>query len=238
MRDRVDIVILCGGQGRRLRPVLECLAPIHGWTFLDLLLHYLRDFHLNRFILCTGYQGEAIEELGNLSDAREFVFSREDQPLGTAGALKHAEPFIQSDPFLVLNGASLCEADLEAFAAFHNDRKAVASVVASSDAPDAGYGSIEIDTDRRITGFSNKASTGRGLSNAGIYFFNRSVLDRIPAGRHCSLEDDLLPALVGSDFYAFATDAALIDVATPERHDQAQHLLRLRCERLTSASER
>ena len=235
--ETIDAVILCGGQGLRLRPVIgDCpnsLAPIHGTAFLHILLHFLSGYGIERFIFCSGHRGDAIEDqFANLSDARTYVFSREDQPLGTAGALKNAETYVKSDPFLVLNGASLCPADLGAFAATHKSKKAVASIVATQADANLDRASIEVDSDNRVIGFANTTSAIRRLSSAGIYLFDRSVLDRIPVGRHASLEDEVLPALVGSNFYAYLTDALLIDIATPERYGEAQGLLRSRVERL------
>ena len=106
----IDTVILAGGLGTRLKSVLndkpKCLAPINGKPFIDILLDYCIKQGFKRFILCVGYLKEQIiEYLNNRSDC-EIIFSEEDEPLGTAGAIKNSEPFIKSDPILIMNGDS------------------------------------------------------------------------------------------------------------------------------------
>src|SRR5215475_14936908 len=115
--DAVRAFILCGGHGTRLRPVLadrpKSMALISGTPFLQLLLDRLKSQRVDDVILGTGYMAEKIESYfgrGNQFGVR-IRYSREDEPLGTGGALKLAEPLI-SDPVLVLNGDSYVEWEL------------------------------------------------------------------------------------------------------------------------------
>ena len=86
----MDAVILVGGLGIRLRPLLinkpKCLMSINGKPFIDILLDYCIDQGLRRFILCVCYRKEqVIEHLRNRNDCK-IIFSEEDKPLGTGGA--------------------------------------------------------------------------------------------------------------------------------------------------------
>src|SRR5215510_14192745 len=105
----IPVLILAGGLGTRLERALpnlpKSLAPINRKPFLNRLLQQIDDAGFKKAILCTGYLGELIrEEFGKTYGGLSLVYSQEKQPLGTAGALRHAVPLIKSDPCLVMNG--------------------------------------------------------------------------------------------------------------------------------------
>src|SRR5690349_21298843 len=108
----IDAAILCGGKGTRLQPVIsdlpKGLAPVRGRALLDILVEDLVAQGLRRIILCVGHMKEQI--ISHFSGRRDadFLFSEETAPLGTGGAVKNAAEFIRSDPFLVMNGDSMC----------------------------------------------------------------------------------------------------------------------------------
>jgi len=214
-----------------LRPVVgdrpKAMALINGRPFLDMLIGHLRGLGFCRFILCVGYRAEFIQEYyaGTRETSREIAFSREAAPLGTGGAIKNAEPLIRSGSFLVVNGDSFCPVDLTRFIAFHRERESLASMVLVPAGSGDDFGSVTIDPSNRIIGFQEKKATASGWINAGIYFFEKKVLSRIPPGTAYSLERDLFPQLAGGDFYGFPTTEKLVDIGTPERFDEAQRAL-------------
>jgi D-glycero-alpha-D-manno-heptose 1-phosphate guanylyltransferase len=220
-------VILCGGKGTRLRKVIrgkpKPMAPIAGAPFLDYLIAYLSRAGVRTIILCTGYKSGVIESrYRSRGNAAEIIISREDRPLGTAGAIKHAAKSITSDPFLVLNGDSICAADLSRLLTFHLKKKARASLVLTENTGRSDVGAVVTDNSGRVVKFSEKS--GRGdFMNAGIYVLNKEVLELIPKGRKCSLEYELFPEL--KDFYGFKSRAALLDIGTPERYALAGKIL-------------
>lgn len=240
MLSKTDAVILCGGQGKRLQPVVSAtskvMADISGRPFLDIVIAHLKKQGVRRVILCTGYKAGQIEDYYRKNpQGLTFEFSRESDPLGTGGALKNAQYFIESDPFLIFNGDSFCGVDLNAFLDFHQSRLARASVVVSSSrreepagrAKDASaFGKIILDGDVKVMGFREKetAEAGHGV-NAGVYCFNEDVFSFMPETKRFSLEYDLFPALVGKGFYGFCVDTPFYDIGTPERYDAARQAL-------------
>lgn len=226
----VDVVILCGGKGTRLREVVhdrpKPMAEIQGRPFLDILITYVSNFGLKRFILCTGHMGDYIETVYRRPDAeRLFVFSKEETPLGTAGALKNAEQHIQSNPFLVMNGDSFCPIKIDELLETHARNGAIATM-AVSQIDDAGdFGSITMDARGRITAFREKVPTRNRLINAGVYVMDRKVLSLIPPGVPTSLENDVFPGLIEQDFYGYRAAGPVIDIGTPERYELAKQLL-------------
>jgi NDP-sugar pyrophosphorylase family protein len=226
----IDVLILCGGQGTRLQKVVsdrpKSMAEINGRAFLDILLNYLRGFGINRFILCVGYKADFIEAYYNEKrHLFEILFSHETNPLGTGGALKHAEKLIQSDPFLVLNGDSFCPVELESFFNFHISRKALVSIVVTETEHSQDFGIIKLDNSYKIIQFNEKfEGKGKAFVNAGIYLFEKDIFPLIPTASIYSLEYDLFPKLVGNRFYGYITNERLIDIGTPERYAHAKRV--------------
>lgn len=227
-RGQVDVVILCGGLGSRLAVVVgdrpKPMAQIGRRPFLDILIDQFLSFGSRRFVLCTGHRSQFIREYySRRDDSLELLFSDEPSPLGTAGAVKNAEAYIETDPFLVANGDSFCPVDLTEFYNFHRAKGAFMSmaVVESENRNDAGL--VAIDERQRIIGFEEKGSSCHGrYVNAGIYLFQKEILSLIPANTKYSLEYDLFPTLVDAGSFAYVCREPLIDIGTPSRYEHAK----------------
>lgn len=113
----LDIAILCGGKGTRMRSVLgdlpKALAPINGKPLLEHLLEYLRQFGAKRIILCVGVGATQIEEWRNRYDTSlEIIFSFSLEPKGEVEAINQAIEHLKKPCCLVLNGDTLLKGDL------------------------------------------------------------------------------------------------------------------------------
>lgn len=240
--DGVSGFILCGGHGTRLRSVLadrpKSMALISGTPFLQLLLDQLRSQGVSEVILGTGYMAEKIEGYfgsGN-KGARHLRYSREEQPLGTGGALKLAEPLI-SDPVLVLNGDSYVDWSLLAMLELFKTREADMVVVLQAVADITRYGSVALDHHGRITQFLEKGVRGvPGLINAGVYLLRKQIVRDLPAGTAISLERDLLPRLLERRVYGLVCTGLFIDIGIPDDLKRAQALLASRVSAATQDS--
>jgi NDP-sugar pyrophosphorylase family protein len=156
----------------------------------------------------------------------KIVFSEERTPLGTAGAIKNAERFISTSPFLVVNGDSYCDVDLKRFLSFHLKIKALASIVLTSIEDANDYGNVTLGKQQRIINFVEKARSRKdSFISAGIYLFQREILSLIPADKKYSLEKELFPAIVNKEFYGYIGEKTLIDIGTPQRYRKAYKLL-------------
>jgi len=228
----IDTVILCGGMGKRLRPVVndrpKPMAEISDRPFLDILIDSFANFGLRRFILCAGYMSDIIRNYytqktgsvgwGSPHHSRQFVISEEKKPLGTAGAIKNAAEHIRSDTFLVTNGDSFCSVNLSEFHDFHVEKNAMMSMVVIETQNTGDCGLVTLDDSQRITGFEEKnRQTENRYINAGIYLFQKEALSLIPADTPFSLEKQLFPELIDHNCYAYPTQGRLFDIGTPER---------------------
>jgi len=225
----VDVVILCGGKGQRLRPAVKDrpkpMAQINSKPFLDILIDYAAGFGFKRFILCSGYKGGFIRDY--YSSARpglEIILSQEKKPLGTAGAVKNAQNYIKSQFFLVLNGDSFCAIGLDKFLKFHKARNAFISIAITRAVNKGDCGNVCLNSSGRLTGFAEKIKNteSRGFINCGIYLFSEKVLSLIPAGKKFSIEKDLFPGLINEKIYGYITKEKILDIGTPERYKRAQ----------------
>jgi len=227
----IDAVILCGGTGSRLRTLVDDrpkpMAEINDRPFLDILIDSFCEFGFRRFILCAGYMSQIIRDYySSRSGSRKFVISDEHKPLGTAGAIKNAAKFIESDTFLVANGDSFCSVDLGAFYDFHSAHRALMSMVVLETQNTGDCGLVSLDASQRIIGFEEKCQQSQSrYINAGIYLFQKELLSLIPDDTSFSLENELFPKIIKQSCYAFVTQGRLIDIGTPARFATAiKHL--------------
>jgi NDP-sugar pyrophosphorylase family protein len=230
----MDVVVLCGGLGKRIRSITndrpKPMLEIDNQPFLDILINYVSGSGFRRFILCLGYLGNFIKQ--HYQDKRnnlEILFSEEKEFLGTGGAIKNAEALIETSPFLVLNGDSFCQVDLRKFIKFHRSKEALVSIAVAKVENGYDYGVITLNGSQRIYKFSEKFKSNKNnFINAGVYLFQKESLLLMPANKKFSLERDFFPKLVDKEFYGYIIQGTFIDIGTPERYKNAKKLLKYR----------
>ena len=228
----VDVLILCGGRGTRLRStvtdVQKVLAPIDGHPFLELLLAYLSGQSVTRAILCVGVGREQVAaQLARRPPAFPIELSAEVAPLGTAGALTRALPRCRNEEIVVLNGDSLCPVDLGALINFHRGRQADLTLVVSPPGGCGECGSVSADGAGRIFGFREKPGDGPpGERSEGMYAFSRRFLQRALRSSRGSLEHELFAQAESCRAYAYRQPFDFVDIGTPERYRRAPERLR------------
>ncbi|MBX7258558.1 MAG: NTP transferase domain-containing protein [Candidatus Hydrogenedentes bacterium] len=227
--------ILAGGLASRLKGVVDdrpkCLVEINGQPFLWHLLRRVRKAGFTHVVMLTGHRSNAVRDYLDNGSAfgLEVEYSVEPAPLGTAGAVKHAQPLLP-DPFLLLNGDTLVDVDLGLMRDAHATSPARSATIALCRMDDAStYGSVVVDTANRVLRFDEKCpEPAPGLVNAGAYILAPEVLNLIPAGVPYSMERDLLPSLLTRQMpvYGFQFQGEFIDIGTAERLTiAAQHPL-------------
>jgi mannose-1-phosphate guanylyltransferase len=233
MTSTPDAVILCGGEGSRLRGVSgstpKSMVTIAGRPFLELLLRQLRRNGFTRVILAVGYRMDAIRShFGDSAFDMSLHYSEETSPLGTGGALRNATGLIQTESALVMNGDSYTTADLGEFSSQHRAATTDLSVLVVPADERLDCGLVSLAGDGRVLGFKEKQSLdGSRHLNTGIYMVNRSLLQEIPSGRKISLEEELFPQWLagGKHIKAYAVPGQCVDIGTPERYQSAQNIL-------------
>lgn len=223
-----DVYILCGGFGKRLKCVTKNkpkpMVKVGDKPFLDIIIDYMAGFGFRRFILGIGYRAEVFKKYYRdfKSKHLEIKFCEEKTPIGTGGAVKKAKSLIKSNLFLVLNGDSFCEFNPSDFLKFHQDKKAVVSMLLRKVPSGADYGRVNLDKAGRIIDFNEKCGMANNcLINTGIYVFDKNVFDSMPQNKAFSLELDFFPKLARKNCFGYTKSGFFIDIGTPERYLKA-----------------
>lgn len=227
-------LILAGGLGTRLRPVLDsmpkCLAPILGRPFLAHQLEALARGGIRRVVICTGYLADQVsDQFGSHYAGIELSYSAEEEPLGTGGAVRLAASRAMGNEFLVINGDSFIEVDYKAVVAafFASGRQPL--MVLSEVSETARYGRVDLAQQTSglaaspVQRFLEKGATGPGWINAGNYLLPREVIEAQTVGESFSLERDVFPKLVSCHrLLAVPSGRMFIDIGTPETYAAAE----------------
>jgi len=212
------VLVLAGGLGTRLRPLTETLpkvlVPTLGRPFLDHVLAEMARQGFSRFVLSLGYRGDQVE--AHLGDGARWGYRvsyvREERPLGTGGAIRHALPLL-GETFVTVNGDTLLQVDLAALVAHHR-RQGLGLTIAAAHVADRGrYGAMRLGDGDRVVGFEEKRpGAGPGWINGGVMAMDRCFLDGAPEGPF-SLEQQWLPRHAGR-IAAFPTRGFFVDMGT------------------------
>lgn len=227
--ESLDVLILAGGLGTRLRPVLgdtpKLLAPIGGRPFVDYLLDWLRDFGARRIVFALGYGASPILEhlqrfpMGGL----ELYETIEPKPLGTAGAIRFARAELHTDPVLVMNGDSCIDADLCAFLDHYRDVDARGDILCTEVDDASRFGRVQLDDRGFVAQFLEKDPSfhGAALVSAGHYLLSAAFLDEIAMHQAPSLEHDIFEHMPKGTLAAFVGRFPFIDIGTPDSFSRA-----------------
>jgi mannose-1-phosphate guanylyltransferase len=224
-------LILIGGEGTRLRPLtlntLKCMVPIVNRRFFEYQFALLKKYGVRDIVLSICYLPERVQkEIGSGKKyGVRISYAKETQPLGTAGAIKNSEKYLD-DTTIILNGDILTDIDLNSIVEFHKQKNAAATIALHKVDDPASYGLVLADNAGKITKFLEKPK-GSDITaswiNAGIYIFDKKVLDNIPAGVNCSVERQVFPGMIekGEALFAFKSKAYWLDIGKIKEYKQA-----------------
>ena len=197
------------------------MVPILNRPFLEHMLSHLRGHGVDHAILTMWYLPDVIRShFGNGEGlGLRLTYTLEEQPLGTAGAVKNVEAELDG-AFLVLNGDIFTDLDLGAMARFHRDSGAMVTIALTQVADPSAFGVVEMDETGRVTRFLEKPSPGETNSNwinAGTYLVEPEALSQAPSGEHHMFERGLFPKLLemGAPVYGYRSPAYWVDLGTP-----------------------
>jgi mannose-1-phosphate guanylyltransferase len=225
----MQALVLVGGEGTRLRPITETIpkpvVPLVDRPFIRYMIDWLARHGVDDIVMACGFLAHGIRDVlgegGNGGPRLRYV--EEPRPLGTAGAIKFAERFLD-ERFLALNGDVLTDLDLSELIRTHEAAGAVATLALYPVEDPSAYGLVRRSDDGEVLEFLEKPEPGEANTdeiNAGAYVLERSVLDLIPVGREVSIELEVFPRLVGDGLYSCRLEGYWMDIGTPERYLQA-----------------
>ena len=227
-------IVLAGGLGTRLKGVLKGLpkpmAPIRDRPFLEYQMDFWIDQGISKFILSVGYLNQTISShFGDSYRSVQINYVQENTPLGTGGGLLMAAKNL-AEPFLLLNGDTFFEVDLNDLCLFHNKHNAewTMSLFRSKDLD--RYMGVDLEDNGEILSLQSGGNELTLLANGGVYLVNPSALKRLNYKPYIksSLENDLLPKFIslGGGLYGFESSGKFIDIGVPEDYYRAQKILK------------
>lgn len=220
----MKVVILCGGQGTRLREETEYrpkpLVEVGNRPIVWHIMKHYAHYGLNNFVLCLGYKGYMFKEyflnyeamnndfticLGEKNriayhDAhheQDFKVTLADTGLEsmTGSRIKRIERYVKNDTFLVTYGDGLSDINIDDLLAFHRSHGKLATV--STVRNISRFGLLDVDKNDSVQGFVEKPQTGDWIS-AGFFVFESEVFDYLDVDPSCVLERAPLEALAQS----------------------------------------
>jgi mannose-1-phosphate guanylyltransferase len=226
-------VILVGGEATRLRPLTcntpKIMVPVLNRPFFEHLVGYLKVHNIVEVVLAAGKSLQQVQDY--FGDGSKFgvkiAYSIEDFPLGTAGAVKNAERFLD-DSFMVFNGDIFTDIDLSAVMRLHRENKAIASLALTPVEDPTIYGVVETDSQGRVERFTEKPSWDKvttNMINAGIYILEPDILSYITPNTFSMFERDVFPPLLkkGQAIYGYPFQDYWIDIGTPDKYLKLHH---------------
>ncbi len=225
---RTKAVLLIGGLGTRLRPLTDnqpkSFLSVLNRPFLEHTIAYLKNNGITDIVLTLNYLPDVIRNC--FGDGKEYgvhlTYCVEKDPMGTAGAVKNAEAYLD-ESFFVLNGDIYTDMSLADMMAFHRKAKAKATISLTWVDNPSAFGVVETDVNYRVKRFIEKPLLNEATTNwinAGTYILEPEVLKQIPSSQHYMFEKGLFPKLleIGSPVYGYAYKGYWLDMGTPEKY--------------------
>jgi D-glycero-alpha-D-manno-heptose 1-phosphate guanylyltransferase len=220
----MEAIVLAGGLGTRLRSVVtdvpKPMAPIGDKPFLEYILRYLQKNAVTKVILSVGYKWKTIKEyFGDKFDNIELVYSVEDEPLGTGGAIKKAMNQVKNSQVYIINGDTFFDVDLKNLS-LEDNSKLILSLkhMINFDR----YGCVESDDKNLVTAFTEKGYRESGNINGGIYLASKDIFDGYNLDEKFSFEEFMQENFKTLKASVKVFENYFIDIGIPEDYERAQ----------------
>jgi dTDP-glucose pyrophosphorylase len=220
----VTAVVMAGGKGTRMRPLTETvpkpMLPVGDRPVMEHVLEQLQKVGISRVSITTHYKPEAIEN--HFGDGRRFGveidYVKEDEPLGTAGALGLLKP--PKGPLLVINGDVLTQVNFRSMLSYHVDNKADMTVGVRRFEMQVPYGVIEMEESQVVR--LDEKPTYSVFINAGVYLIEPDVLSLISGDERLDATD-LIARLIASrkTVVGFPIHEYWLDIGRPDDYARA-----------------
>ena len=189
----LPVVIMAGGEGSRLRPLTNLvpkpLLPISDKTIIEMIIERFAAIGCRRFFISLNYMADVIEQylISHNEGNYEFVFFREDRPLGSGGSLSLIKERIK-ETFFVTNCDNILRQDLTEIVKAHRQNKNEMTVVAAVKGMTLSYGNLVVEADERVVKVEEKPELLFRV-NTGVYVMEPELLKEVPAERYFPMTD-------------------------------------------------
>lgn len=226
-------IILAGGLGTRLKKVApnipKPMVNINGRPFLEYQMDYWINQGVIRFILSVGHLKDIIiNHFGDFYNGASIEYVIESKPLGTGGGMLLASNNID-EIFIVLNGDTYIEVDIDRLYRFHKKLKSDWTFALFRTSDFKRYLAMDINSQGKILSLNSSSTRTSGLVNGGVYLIEPSVLNLLDFdySSESSLENQLLPNLLknGAKLFGQECKGKFIDIGLPADYYNAENIL-------------
>ena len=226
----MQVVLLCGGLGTRLREETEYrpkpMVEIGGRPILWHIMRHYGSYGHNQFLLCTGYKGAIIKDYFvnyrqesrdleiDLASGSVSLLNAPDEILPwtvriqdtgmetlTGSRMKRAMDYVDDDLFLATYGDGVADVDIDALVAHHKASGLLATVTAVR--PSSRFGELDITGDK-VSSFVEKPQTGEGWINGGFFVLNKKIFDGVSLDDNIALETGILESRVANSMVEYS----------------------------------
>lgn len=231
----MQAVIVAGGRGERLRPLTENIpkpmVEVKGKPILEHTIDLLRSNGVIDLILALGYLPKVIVDyFGNgekFGVKIRYTFEDPLKPLGTAGAIRESQKFINND-FVVTYADILRKLDIVDMVKQHKKMGALATINVYKRYGDNPKSMVVFNLDNEITAFKERPvpeeiKENFVWSNGSFYIFTKNVFRYIKNSGSTDFGKDVFPSILMSKekIYAYKTNDYFIDIGTLEKLEEA-----------------
>jgi glucose-1-phosphate cytidylyltransferase len=193
------VVILCGGEGTRLREETEykpkAMVTVGGMPIIWHIMKFYSHFGYDDFVLCLGYKGEMIQQFFSGQEMRQdfnITFADTGLKTMTGGRLARVERHIGTDCFLATYGDGVTNANIAEEVAFHKKSGTVGTLLGVH--PHSRFGMVKADNRGMVEQFTEKPVL-EDYINGGFYVFEKGIFEHLSQDENCVLETGPLSAL-------------------------------------------
>jgi len=224
LKTAIPALVLTAGLGTRLRPLTLLRAkpalPVAGVPLVRRILSWLAASGVRRVVLNLHHRPESIcAVVGDGSDLGVGVrYSWEDPVLGSGGGPRRALPLLGADRFLIVNGDTLTDVDLDAVVRAHASSGALVTMALVPNPAPERYGGVLVDDVGRVKGFVPRRTAGGSWHFIGVQVAEAAAFAGLspdmPAESVAGLYPQLMAARPGS-VRGFCCHASFRDIGTP-----------------------
>jgi mannose-1-phosphate guanylyltransferase/phosphomannomutase len=231
-------IIVAGGKGERLRPLTDTLPKpmieVAGKPILEHIINLFKKNGITDLIISVCYLPEKITKYfgngENFGVNIEYVYEKEDSPLGTAGNIAAARDLINST-FVVTYADILRDLNIVDMVKIHENKKGIATLNIYKREGEDPKSMVLYDQNNKITRFIERPSLSEAKkdfvwANASFYIFDPSIFDYIPQNTFSDFGRDIFPRLLkeGKDLFAYPSPGLFIDIGNHEKLAKARSL--------------
>lgn len=201
------------------------MALVNGKPFLEYQIQFLKKNNICDIVLSIGYMSEKIEEHfgSGKNHGISIRYAKEKELLGTGGAIRNVLEMLD-EQFLVLNGDSMFQIDINSMVKFHSSNNADLTISLAKTYDKSRFGNVVINDKSQIIDFAEKGNSSGELINGGIYCFEKSRFKWKDYPEKFSVEKEFFPQVVTKNrVFGFVSNSYFIDIGITEEYERFEN---------------